>query len=902
MLKFENSFWDNPGAGHQPRYERGPQCLYEKLEQGSTESDELLSFFRERAAIEEAYASNLRKLAERQLSPKGFDRDEGATLKTAYRGLIAECAAMAAAHSDLAIELQSSVIMPLRNFSSEHRARVRASWKIIDDTIRRASTELGQVDRNHRVYTQKAAAAEQMRLKESPGSLQPGASPAEFEVKPRLSMVVLSSEAAAAASAAAANNGSASSSNASNDASSSIADTEAEAELAAQRQLLSVGSIGSARSPMLPVSGGLDVASILLGNVGLTRHEFHVMLQRMQKEVPQHDVKFGILGTFRGLISGESLAGWWCTNYPTVVRNETDAVLVGQSMIDQGYLRLMGRGSQFQSRSNAYYQWKRPALEFESDEEYDSDDEPLGRRSVHLGRAAMTYERAQREADQASQIYRDSVIHAELVRTDLEEQLINYLDTMEVWELNRLINIKTTLGEYARIHKLPVQAELAVGDRLEVYEESLKPQQDIQWTIEHYGTGRFTPRPIIFRPFGLSPAEYQIFGVPLDEQLLVSHKDIPLLPAKALSLIRKESMNLTHEDRYKIWTTRALLRNIHDMRNMINRGSRVTLKTLRQFDLHVVANVLVLYFLELPMPLCPEELQGPLRALYSSTSEKSTAEKLETIRDLLSGVSYAHIKTLQSLFYTLNQQVQGDEDKQARKTFIGEVSQRLGPVILRGKDIVGVSVSRVPQVFAADLIEHYDELLAGIEIQRPFKPNARPAKSETTNEDGRLARDLDHTRLSGASPTMPISATTVVDSAAVAVKSSSGKAITPRASLDVPASASKLSSAISTRSASNANDVSASNNRTSMSSTGSRPTQALTPVTSETQKTHTPFDDDELLVNNILGEANDADAAAGSSENMEFFLNDEESDGTGDDYSDTDSVKSQDKLDKSKDI
>ncbi|KAJ2221735.1 Rho-GTPase-activating protein 8, partial [Coemansia sp. RSA 485] len=820
MLKFENSFWDNPGAGHQPRYERGPQCLYEKLEQGSTESDELLSFFRERAAIEEAYASNLRKLAERQLSPKGFDRDEGATLKTAYRGLIAECAAMAAAHSDLAIELQSSVIMPLRNFSSEHRARVRASWKIIDDTIRRASTELGQVDRNHRVYTQKAAAAEQMRLKESPGSLQPGASPAEFEVKPRLSMVVLSSEAAAAASAAAANNGSASSSNASNDASSSIADTEAEAELAAQRQLLSVGSIGSARSPMLPVSGGLDVASILLGNVGLTRHEFHVMLQRMQKEVPQHDVKFGILGTFRGLISGESLAGWWCTNYPTVVRNETDAVLVGQSMIDQGYLRLMGRGSQFQSRSNAYYQWKRPALEFESDEEYDSDDEPLGRRSVHLGRAAMTYERAQREADQASQIYRDSVIHAELVRTDLEEQLINYLDTMEVWELNRLINIKTTLGEYARIHKLPVQAELAVGDRLEVYEESLKPQQDIQWTIEHYGTGRFTPRPIIFRPFGLSPAEYQIFGVPLDEQLLVSHKDIPLLPAKALSLIRKESMNLTHEDRYKIWTTRALLRNIHDMRNMINRGSRVTLKTLRQFDLHVVANVLVLYFLELPMPLCPEELQGPLRALYSSTSEKSTAEKLETIRDLLSGVSYAHIKTLQSLFYTLNQQVQGDEDEQARKTFIGEVSQRLGPVILRGKDIVGVSVSRVPQVFAADLIEHYDELLAGIEIQRPFKPNARPAKSETTNEDGRLARDLDHTRLSGASPTMPISATTVVDSAAVAVKSSSGKAITPRASLDVPASASKLSSAISTRSASNANDVSASNNRTSMSSTG----------------------------------------------------------------------------------
>ncbi|KAJ1643604.1 Rho-GTPase-activating protein 8 [Coemansia asiatica] len=910
MLKFENSFWDNPGAGHQPRYERGPQCLYEKLEQGSAECDELLSFFRERAAIEEAYASNLRKLAERQLSPKGFDRDEGATLKTAYRGLIAECAAMAAAHSDLAIELQSSVIMPLRNFCSEHRARVRASWKIIDDTIRRASTELGQVDRNHRVYTQKAAAAEQMRLNESPSGLQPGASPAEFEVKPRLSMAVLSSEASAAAAVAAANANT--SSNASNDVASSHADTETEAELAAQRQLLSARNMGSVRSPMLPVSGGLDVATIMLGNVGLTRHEFHVMLQRMQKEVPQHDVKFGILGTFKGLISGESLAGWWCTNYPTVVRNEADAILVGQSMIDQGYLRLMGRGSQFQSRSNAYYQWKKPALEFQSDDEYDSDDEPLGRRSVHLGRATMTYERAQREADQASQIYRDSVIHAELVRTDLEEQLINYLDTMEVWELNRLINIKTTLGEYARIHKLPVRAELAIGDRLEVYEESLKPQQDIQWTIEHYGTGRFTPRPIIFRPFGLSPAEYQIFGVPLDEQLLVSHKDIPLLPAKALSLIRKESMDLAHEDRYKIWTTRALLRNIHDMRNMVNRGSRVTLKALRRFDLHVVANVLVLYFLELPTPLCPEELQGPLRALYSSTSEKSTAETLETIRNLLSGVSYAHIKTLQTLFYTLSEQAKGDEDVQARKTFISEVSQRLGPVILRGKDIVGVSVSRVPQIFAADLIEHYDELLAGIDTQRPFKPNARPAKSEAANEDSQLSRGLEHTRFSGTSPTMPISADTVVDAAVAAtsmVKSSLGTAVTPRASLDVPANnASKRSSAMSARSSSNANDAGISNNRASTSSNGNGSTQqALTPAASETQKTHTttPFDDDERFVNNILNETNDSDIAAGNGDNIEFFLNDEESDGTdydddddnsddNDDNGDASSAKSQD--------
>ncbi|KAJ1926418.1 Rho-GTPase-activating protein 8, partial [Linderina pennispora] len=194
------------------------------------------------------------------------------------------------------------------------------------------------------------------------------------------------------------------------------------------------------------------------------------------------------------------------------------------------------------------------------------DDEPLGNRRPFMGKV-MTYERAQREADEASSIYRDSAVRAELLRTDLEEGLTNYLETMEVWELNRLMNMKSTISSYGKVCKLPVQAELSIADRLEVYEESIKPQQDIQWAIEHYGTGRFTPRPILFRPFSLSPAEYQIFGVPLDEQLVVSHKDIPLFPAKALSLIRKASRDMEPADRYKIWTTRTLLKNIHELRN-----------------------------------------------------------------------------------------------------------------------------------------------------------------------------------------------------------------------------------------------------------------------------------------------------------------------------------------------
>ncbi|KAJ2389689.1 Rho-GTPase-activating protein 8 [Coemansia sp. RSA 2611] len=823
MLKYENSFWDNPGPGQQPRYERGPQCLYEKLEQGGAECDELLAFFRERMAIEEAYAASLRKLAERKLSAEGFGRDEGATLKTAFRGLLTECVVLAEAHADLALELQSSVIVPLRSFSSEHRARVRASWKLIDDTVRRASAELAQVDRNHRVYTQKASAAEQLRLKESPGSLQPAASPTEFEVKARPSLAV--DEAISAVSSI----------------SIRSVEDEADADVALQRQLLSGGSTRA-----LPaVHGELDVASIVLGNVALTRHEFHVMLQRMQTEVPQHDVRFGILGTFRGLISGESLAGWWCANYPTVVRNEADAVSVGQSMLAQGYLRFMGRGSPFQSRANAYYQWKRPALEFQSDDEGDSDNEALGSRQALLGRA-VSYERARLEADEASQIYRDSVARAEVVRTGLEEQLTNYLDTMEVWELNRLMNVKSTLAEYARIAKQPVQAELAIGDRLEVYEESVKPQQDIQWGIENYGTGRFTPRPILFRPFALSPAEFQIFGVPLDEQLLVSHKDIPLLPAKALSLIAKCAREMAPEDRYAIWTARVLLRNVHELRNAVNRAPRVTLRQLRAFELPVVANVLMLYLLELPQPLCPEELHGPLRALYSSRSEKSSAETLKSVQSLLAGISYAHIKTLQTLFAVLREIAQGDASE-ARDEFVRAISRRLGPVIMRSKEIIGVS--RIPELFAADLIEHYDVVLAEIDVARPYKPVPPPAK--TSGEGAATPQAL---RESAAAAAAAVEAQASGSSVPVPRTSQPSESRTSEAPAD---GASKRSSGLSTA-----------------------PDSAGTEAADK--KPPTSFDDDERLIADILEDAKPGTAA----DSMDYFLQDESEDGSDDDDDD----------------
>ncbi|KAJ2814928.1 Rho-GTPase-activating protein 8, partial [Coemansia furcata] len=382
----------------------------------------------------------------------------------------------------------------------------------------------------------------------------------------------------------------------------------------------------------------------------------------------------------------------------------------------------------------------------------------------------------------------------------------------------------------------------------------------------HYGTGRYTPRPIMFRPFGLSTAEYQIFGVPLDEQLLVSHKDIPLLPAKAMSLIRKSTRDMSHEDKYRIWTTRALLRNIHDLRNTLNRGPSVTLKHLRTFDLPLIANLLVLYLLELPKPLCPVELQDSLRTVYSARSEKSNSfDTLAAVRALLEGLPYVQLKTLQAIFGVLNEQIQGDEDPAARDQFVRAVSQRLGPIILRGRDIVGVGVGRLPELFVSDLIEHYDVVLAGIDTQRPMRPCARPIKTEMVEatapeETGPSKSEMEES-------------------------GSADHAIATKASLDSEAAAAaaavaaaKRSSAVSSHSVA---DQSVGK-RASVASASGRSAMTM-PNSSSTQKSHASLDEDELLVDDILEEARDNN---NNEDNMDFFLKDEDSDGTEDDDDD----------------
>ncbi|KAJ2819893.1 hypothetical protein IWW50_005283 [Coemansia erecta] len=202
---------------------------------------------------------------------------------------------------------------------------------------------------------------------------------------------------------------------------------------------------------------------------------------------------------------------------------------------------------------------------------------------------------------------------------------------------------------------------------------------------------------------------------------------------------------------------------------------------------------------------------------------------------------------MQALFSTLRE-IAGDESE-ARAEFVRAVSTRLGPVVMRAKEIVGVSISRIPETFAADLIDHYDVLLDGISVERPFKPVPPPAKSPDAHilsESADAAAAAVEAGASGSPVPVPVPQASESSVPAPQASESSSSVPVPRAS--------ESSSLAEKRSSAGAAKALAS------------------------------LDDDERLIDNILDEASEPGATADS--NMDFFLKDEDSDGSDDEDDD----------------
>ncbi|KAJ1980758.1 Rho-GTPase-activating protein 8 [Dimargaris verticillata] len=673
MLKFENCFWGN--VSHGTEYQPGVEPLQQRLNQGLVELEEVLDFFTERIAAEQAYARRLQALGERAPRLDGFRRDDGASLRMVFEALQREQLAECQVHQRFVQDMLDRVIEPLKSFYNAHQNRLATNHRAINQEIaqhRGLCQHTEKLGRLYRAHCTRAEFAQQSN------------------------------------------------------------DQRRTTTFAAHRQI--------------------QVISHVLGKLSFTRGEFSQFLEQAQTELPAHSIKFGLLGVFKGLVLGQDLVRWLLTRYPKELCTMADAEAVGQSLIGQGYLRRMGRGQTFTVAEAAYYQWRsaarnhllapehgegavedrspvsllanvlskvHPLIDELEDADYSKRRPSLDSFEYDENSALAAVQREQHQATQAETQYKAAVRQADHVRMALEEQLESYLETMQVWETERLLHLQSSFGHFTQLlspqsNPYPQQRH----DRLVVACESFKPDQDIQYIMEQYGTGGFCPRPIVFTHHSRGTGDDQIFGVPLADQMRpLCSRPVPPFVWKCLSALRKGMAELSDHDKRVIWTMETSLSSVHALRYEVNHASRVTLKQLRMFDLTIIVGGLCLYLLELPECLCTFELYDAVKTLYPTHHDTVHSEKkVAAIRALLQGLPPIHITTLQALVEPLRQLVTtaGDspsESDSVHADLVQRLYQRFGPLILRPRAGSHVNFhDKHPARFMADLIHHHDQI------------------------------------------------------------------------------------------------------------------------------------------------------------------------------------------------
>ncbi|KAG9293862.1 hypothetical protein G9A89_019200 [Geosiphon pyriformis] len=153
-----NSFWTSPNYGP------GAYALYDKLEQGRFENEEVVAFFRERIAIEELYGKKLCELAKMKSRPDGFSLDDGASLKRSFESMKQECEVLGHTHLQLASNLTELVLQPMMRHTEDHQIHLRASKEKITNKLKSFERILNDAEKFRLNYVTKCQIADEAEL------------------------------------------------------------------------------------------------------------------------------------------------------------------------------------------------------------------------------------------------------------------------------------------------------------------------------------------------------------------------------------------------------------------------------------------------------------------------------------------------------------------------------------------------------------------------------------------------------------------------------------------------------------------------------------------------------------------------------------------------------------------
>lgn len=272
------------------------------------------------------------------------------------------------------------------------------------------------------------------------------------------------------------------------------------------------------------------------------------ILTHMLENIRISEVKVPILGTYQNVSSGADI-----TEYIQKHMNGTSisyAERIGQDLVDEGFLRLVGSvGSTFANSSRMNYQWRPKVFQITG---FPEKKNPIGAAAGMIARTntitaltAMAESpkavavgeylggwnplnnahpnetpagKLRREATEADERYKTAVKKLDGLRCNLEEAIIDHLKFMERCELDRLKAIKSVILDFSGAVSNVIPTLQSTIDKMMLFQETVTPLGDLRYLLENYRTGPFLPKVTIYENYyntvdGMPPvSEYDLMN------------------------------------------------------------------------------------------------------------------------------------------------------------------------------------------------------------------------------------------------------------------------------------------------------------------------------------------------------------------------------------------------------
>lgn len=269
---------------------------------------------------------------------------------------------------------------------------------------------------------------------------------------------------------------------------------------------------------VLPAEEEPDEEPVELGDRIYPPEEIKKLLAHMLNTIRLGEAKVPIIGTYQNTSTGADIVEYIQTHMGA--SNLAQAERIGQDLVDNGFLRLIGNmGNVFANSSKMNYQWrskvfqltniperKKPLMRVTSatsSEDGNGSDSPIASVSEMLAGwnplnnpypNETPAEKLRREAMEADDRYKAAIRRLDQIRCRLEEEVIENLRFMEQCELDRLKAIKAVVLDFSGAISNVIPNLQSTVDHMMLYQETIQPLGDLRYLLENYRTGGFVPK------------------------------------------------------------------------------------------------------------------------------------------------------------------------------------------------------------------------------------------------------------------------------------------------------------------------------------------------------------------------------------------------------------------------